>query len=177
MTRKLVTLLLAALLLAPVHALAQDATDEPTPAPEVTPEPPPVTVDPFPTIPPVETSADSLLTWLLSETNGARSLAIVVGIVTLLKRWKALNHVPANWLLSFTAVGYVVCVWIARNYGVANEFAQGSNFVAGLIDLVLNIGTGAGVVAIGSGLSYEAAKIIKLPGVKYQRPPQAAKAV
>ena len=145
---------------APLAVAAQDITPEPTPAPSV---------DPFPTVPPVEETTESFLSWLLSATNGVQSLAIVIAIVTAAKHIKALNGIPAGALTLLVSIIYSILVWVARGYGFADELAQGSNFLTGLLDLLLNLGTGATVVTVGSGLGYEAAKFVKMPIVKYQR--------
>lgn len=175
MKRLLLLIVLIALLALPMLAAAQESTEEATPpAAEVTPEPP-VNVDPFPEVPPVEQTGQNFLTWFFSEINGAKTVAVVIAIVSFLKRFRQLDFMPANYLLITVATFYVIVVWLARNYGFVDQFAQGSNFLTGFLNLLIDFGAGVGATSLASAVTYEVGKRVNLPGVKYQRPVGAAK--
>lgn len=159
-----IILILAALLLIalPVVALAQDVTPEPTPAP----------VDPFPTVPPVEEAGSDLIAWLLKYTGGAEAVTALVVLMTFLKRLNlpVIKDIPANTLLAALSIIFTAGVWISRQYGVAGEFSNVVNFGGGIIELILTYVGATGANYLAASAVYLGGKATGFPLLQYQRP-------
>lgn len=171
MKRLLLPLLLVALLALPMLATAQDSTEEATPpaVPTETPGeviPPGEPEDLFPDTPDVNEAGESLLLLIQELVLYASSLPVTVALVSLLKRIKALDPIPATYLNLVIAGFITALIWASRSFGFEPELFKALGFIGSALALVLNVLTTTG----GSALTYKLSKYVQMPILGYQRP-------
>lgn len=135
MKRKLLALLLAGnLLIAPVYALAQESTSEPTPPAEVTPAP-----NPFPEVPPVEDLGATVLTPLLTVIIAAAGTSFGVAIIGILKQVPLFSSLSGETLKLLVGGIILGTVLLARNFGFEAQLDASLEFATKLITIVASL--------------------------------------
>lgn len=153
---RILLILLALLCLAlPIVALAQDVTPEPTPAP----------VTPFPEVPPVEDLGTVVISPLVTVILSLAGSAFGVAIIGILKQVPLFSSLSGDTLKYLVGGIILAVVLLARNFGFEAQLDASLKFATQLITIVTSLLTSfKGMQAV-----YNQAVKREIPVVGYKR--------
>lgn len=149
-----VFLILAALLLIALPAFAQDATPEPTPAPVL-----------FPEVPPVDDLGTAVFSPLVTVILALAGSTFGVAIVGILKQVPLFSSLSGDTLKYLVGGIILAVVLLARNFGFETQLDASLKFATQLITIVASLLTSfKGMQAV-----YNQAVKREIPVVGYKR--------